>query len=169
MCVIRCVVLYFISLTFSCALVLNSFIFRFAFCIRVLYIRVVRTLCCIRVCCKCCIIVLYKRVVCVLYFPKEKNQLITGERKLEEKCESAHKNILKLTALQAALLLANGSLNNYLTIIMQNIDFTHETKAQLIADKKELEKIYSKQLNRNKIILTQNVLGIYKIESKGAK
>ena len=112
---------------------------------------------------------LYKRVVYVLYLPKEKNKLITGERKLEEKCESAHKNILKLTTSQDALLLANVSLNNDLTILMQNLDVTHETKAQLIADKKELEKIHSKQLNRNKIILTQNVLEIDKIESKGAK
>ena len=38
---------------------------------------------------ECCTIVLYKRVLCVLYFlcyifSKEKNNLITGERKLEE-------------------------------------------------------------------------------------
>ena len=32
----------------------------------------------------CCIIVLYKCVLCVLYFSKEKNNLINGERKLEE-------------------------------------------------------------------------------------
>ena len=60
----------------------------------------------------------------MLYFSKEKNRLITGKNKLEEKCESAQKKILKLTALQDALLLSNGSLKNELTLTMKNIDVT---------------------------------------------
>ena len=65
----------------------------------------------------------------VLYFSKEKNQLITRTSKLEEKCESSQKNILKLTDFQDALLLANGSLNNDLTLTMKNIDVTQVTTA----------------------------------------
>ena len=37
------------------------------------------------------------------------------------------------------------------------------------ADKKELKKNYSKQLDRNKLVLTQNVLKLDETESKGAK
>ena len=53
--------------------------------------------------------------------------------KLEEKCKSAQKNILKSTSSQYELLLDNGILNNELTPTTQNIDITQETTAQLIA------------------------------------
>ena len=84
---------------------------------------------------------LYKRVVCVLYFSccvfsKERNQLITGKIKLEEQCESAQEKKLKLTGSQYALLLDNVSLNNNITLTIQNIDVTQESTAQLKADKK---------------------------------
>ena len=72
----------------------------------------------------------------MLYFSKDRNTLITGKIKLEEQFESSQKNILKLTASQDALLLANGILNNELTLTMQNIDIKQETTAQSISDKK---------------------------------
>ena len=61
------------------------------------------------------------------------------------------------------------SLDSELTLTMQNIDVAQETTAQLRADKKELKKNYSKKLNRNKSVLTQNVLEIDKTENEGAK
>ena len=72
-------------------------------------------------------------------FLKEQNQLITGKRKLEEKCESSQKNNLKLTASQDALLLDNGSLSNELKLRMKNIDVTQATTSQLRTEKKELK------------------------------
>ena len=65
--------------------------------------------------------------------------MITAKRKIEEQCESAQKNTLKWTDLHYAMLLANGSLNNVLTLTMQNIDVTEAPTAQLRADKKELK------------------------------
>ena len=59
---------------------------------------------------------------------------MTSKRKLEEQCKSARKNILKLTALQYALILDNDILNNELTLTIQIIHVTQETKAQLTAD-----------------------------------
>ena len=71
-----------------------------------------------------CINLLYACCIFVLYFSKKQNQLITGENKPEEQCESAHKNILKLTALQYALLLDNGSINNERTLTIKNLGVT---------------------------------------------
>ena len=65
--------------------------------------------------------------------------MITGKRKLEEKCESSQKNNLKLTASQDALLLDNGSLSNELKLRMKNIDVTQATTSQLRTEKKELK------------------------------
>ena len=52
-------------------------------------------------------------------FSKERNQLITGKRKLEEQCESAKKNVLKQSAFQDALVLANGSIKDELTLTVK--------------------------------------------------
>ena len=57
----------------------------------------------------------------------------------------------KLTDLQDALLLSNGSLKNYLTLTMQNIDFTEETKAQFISNKKKIKKKYQQAAEEKKI------------------
>ena len=94
-----------------------------------MYKRVVQTSSCIRERCTFCIIVLYKHVVYWLYFSMEKNQFITGKRTLEEQHELSQRKILKLTSSQHAIILANGSLNNDLTLTIQNIDVTQETKA----------------------------------------
>ena len=90
------------------------------------------TSCCIRACCMWCISLLYKCVVCMLYFSccifsYEQNNLITGEKKLEENCESEQKKILKLTASQDLMLLANGSLKTDLTLTIQILDVTQVT------------------------------------------
>ena len=65
-----------------------------------LYKRVVRTSCFIRefirVVSSFCINVLY--ACCI--FPKEQNQLITGKRKPEEKCESSQKKNLRFSVLE---------------------------------------------------------------------
>ena len=75
--------------------------------------------------------------LCVVFL-KEKNQLIAEKIKLVEQCESALKSILKLTALQDALILANGILNNELTPTIQNIYLAQATTAQLRAEKRNL-------------------------------
>ena len=62
--------------------------------------------------------------------------MITGKKELEEKFESSQNNILKLIALQGALLLSSGGLNNELTLTMQNIDATQATTEELRANKK---------------------------------
>ena len=60
-------------------------------------------------------------------FSYEQNNLITGEKKLEENCESEQKKILKLTASQDLMLLANGSLKTDLTLTIQILDVTQVT------------------------------------------
>ena len=52
---------------------------------------------------------------------------------------------------------------------MQNIDVAQETTAQLRADKKELKKNYSKQIKKNTLVLTYNVLKIDKTDIKAEK
>ena len=65
--------------------------------------------------------------------------------------------------------LPNGILNNELTLTMKNIDAIQATTAQLITNKKEPEKYYSRQLKRNKFILTQIEIEIYDIDFTGSK
>ena len=43
-----------------------------------------------------------------------------------------------MTGFQDSMLLSNGSLNNDLTLTIQNIDFTQATTAQLRSDRREL-------------------------------
>ena len=90
--------------------------------------------------------------------------MITGKGKLEEQCKISQKNILKLNALQNALLLNKGRLKNYSTITIQNLDVTPETKAKLRANKRELKTKSHQQWKRNRFF-TQNVLDTYKTES----
>ena len=66
--------------------------------------------------------------------------------KMDEKCESAQNTILKLTAFQDALLLANGILNYELTLTIKNIDVTQETLSHLRGDKNNSGKHYSKNM-----------------------
>ena len=87
---------------------------------------------------------LYKRVVCVLYFSKEQNNLIAGKRKLEEQLESSQSNILEFTSSQYALLLANGSCNNELRLTMKYLDVTQATTTELISKINKLRQNYSK-------------------------
>ena len=94
--------------------------------------------------------------------------MITGKSKLEEKCESAQKNILKSAALRVTMILNNDILNNKITLTMQNSDITQETTAQLRAGKSNLRQNYSKKLKRKKLVLTHNLLEIDKTESKEA-
>ena len=61
------------------------------------------------------------------------------------------------------------SLDSEINSIMQNIDVTQETIAQLRSDKMNLRQNYSKHLKRNKFVLTQNILEIDETESKGEK
>ena len=77
--------------------------------------------------------------------------MITGNTKLEQKCESAHKHILKLTSSQDALLLANIILNNDLTLTMKIIDVTQYNTAQLRANKKELKTLFQKSFEDKQI------------------
>ena len=81
--------------------------------------------------------------------------MIICKSNIEEKCDPAQKNILKLTALQDALLLANGSLNNYLTITIQNLDVTQTSKAQVRAKRKELETKSKQTSEFDFVVLTQ--------------
>ena len=74
----------------------------------------------------------------VVFF-KGENQLITGGRRFEKQYEGAQNKVLMLTDQYDALLLANGSLNNELTLTQQNIDVTQATISQLRTDKKKLE------------------------------
>ena len=107
-------------------------------------------------CCRCCISVLYKCVVYVLYlfvlyFTHERNQLIFGEKNVEEQCETEQKNTLKSTALQYEPLLANGNLNNELKLKIQNPDFTEVTIAQLRADIRKLDTKLQQTVKEKKI------------------
>ena len=63
--------------------------------------------------------------------------------------------------MQDVTLLANVSLNNELTLIIQNIDVTQENTAQLRSEKKEIKKKLHKIL-----VLNQNVLEMDKIDSE---
>ena len=63
-----------------------------------------------------------------------------------------------MTDFSDALLLYNGSLNNELTLTMQDLGVTRETTAGLTSGKKELETKLQKNLKIKKLVLTQNVL-----------
>ena len=104
----------------------------------------------------------------VLYFSKKTNHLITGKKKLEEQWLEVGLFFV-LYGLCCLLPYCIYSLDSELTLTMQHIYVAQETTAQLRADKKELKKNYSKKLNRNKSVLTQNVLEIDKTENEGAK
>ena len=67
-CVVWYVVFHCLPLNFSLFAFLCELMFRFAGCISVLYEICVAWTFYIISCCACYIIVLYKRVVCVLYF-----------------------------------------------------------------------------------------------------
>ena len=88
-------------------------------------LRVLWTLCFIRLCYTYFIRVLYKRAICVLYFlcfifSKEQNQLITSEIKVEETFEPPQKNILKFWLLSRMhCSYPNGSLKNELKLTMK--------------------------------------------------
>ena len=94
--------------------------------------------------------------------------MIICKSNIEEKCDPAQKNILKLTALQDALLLYNGILNYELTLTMQNLDVTQKTAAKLRVEKITREVLRKKYVGKQ-IGFTQNVIEIYKIESKVTK
>ena len=65
------------------------------------------------------------------------------------------------------LLLDNGSINNGLTLTMQNIDDTQENTVQLTANKKNSRQNYIKHLNRGAGgALTQDILEIEKRREK---
>ena len=83
----------------------------------------------------CCISVLYKLVVCVLYFSKEKNQLITGKSEIEEQYKSSQKDILKSPVLAGCTALNQWYTRQCSDIKIQNLDVTQETKAKFRSDK----------------------------------
>ena len=88
----------------------------------------------------------------MLYSIKRENQLIIRKWKIEAKYESAQTNILKLTASNDALFLANIILNNDIKLTMHNIDITQATPAQMSKENVKSRQYHKKYQRRIKFL-----------------